>query len=286
MTNPSSTPRTPGPAARVAGKARDEGTGRLTPLLLFGLPLLLLAISSGAALVWQMTRRNEPAPTRLTSTGETGAESRASWTGSGHAQWPPARASAVDPPGYEAPAGDSSPEGAAGAPEPPLPTEDRSVGAGGAEAGAKRASRAGRSATEQTDSALWTIRHTGPTEASWSKEATQSLRGLAGSLDSTLAGQVTLSEIECYAGGCIVDVRYRDIQAFRRSNEAFLRDPRSPFGHWVGTRRRTPPVVGPDGTVTSTWILAPSSSQAAEPASQPLDDRQGAIPSNGLQSEF
>src|SRR6266498_2285286 len=87
-----------------------------------------------------------------------------------------------------------------------------------------------QSLSRQTDFVLSPIRHTGPTAAPWSKQAAHALAGLEDSIrGNSISGRVTFSAIECYVGGCIVEVRYADMTVFQSANDKFMRDPKSPF---------------------------------------------------------
>jgi hypothetical protein len=225
---------------RTPASATGRRSASLHP---FVLALLILVIAGVATLIWRTLRTDKVAPDDPTAIPEIPSEPRES------VRWPTATSPRA--------------EIAMSSPRPreyPL--------------GLDRARRLalGESPAVQTERILSAIRHTGPTEAAWATEAAHSLRRLADSADDSLRAQLSVAEVECYAGGCFAVLRYRDLTTFQRANDRFMRDPRSPFNQWSGIRQRTSPATALDGTVTSAWVLTPGPKQASEVPPKPKDN--------------
>ena len=113
-------------------------------------------------------------------------------------------------------------------------------------------------AMTQTETVLSSVRGSGPVEMEEGaavREDKRALEALPGSLSSTLRDSITFSKVECYERGCVMQIGYPNMEAYRRANADFFTDARSEFNNWRGLRQRTPPIVGPDGKVQSSWIL-------------------------------
>ena len=113
-------------------------------------------------------------------------------------------------------------------------------------------------AMTQTETVLSSVRGSGPVEMEEGaavREDKRALEALPGSLSSALRDSITFSKVECYERGCVMQIGYPNMEAYRRANADFFTDTRSEFNSWRGLRQRTPPIVGPDGKVQSSWIL-------------------------------
>jgi hypothetical protein len=97
------------------------------------------------------------------------------------------------------------------------------------------------------------VRNSGPVDAEWVDGAKKALASLSESVDTT----IEMSDVECYAAGCLVRMRYPDMAAFRRASQQLFQDPRSLFNAWPGTRQRILPAPLATGEVVSGWILSP-----------------------------
>ena len=113
-------------------------------------------------------------------------------------------------------------------------------------------------AMTQTETVLSSVRGSGPVEMEEGaavREDKRALEALPGSLSSALRDSITFSKVECYERGCVMQIGYPNMEAYRRANADFFTDARSEFNNWRGLRQRTPPIVGADGKVQSSWIL-------------------------------
>jgi hypothetical protein len=112
-------------------------------------------------------------------------------------------------------------------------------------------------AMTQTETVLSSVRGSGAVELEEGvvREDKRALEALPGSLSSALRDSITFSKVECYERGCVMQIGYPNMEAYRRANADFFTDTRSEFNSWRGLRQRTPPIVGPDGKVQSSWIL-------------------------------
>jgi hypothetical protein len=102
------------------------------------------------------------------------------------------------------------------------------------------------------------LRNSGALESGWVEAARKALASLPDALDAGLRATVEISDVECYAAGCAVRMRYPDMGSFRRANQQLLQDPGSAFNSWPGARQRILPVTVGAGDVVSGWILSPS----------------------------
>jgi len=112
-------------------------------------------------------------------------------------------------------------------------------------------------AMTQTETIISSVRGSGPAELEEGvvRKDKQVLEALPGSLSSALRDSITFSKVECYQRGCVMQIGYPNMETYRRANADFFTDTGSEFNRWRGLRQRTPPIVGADGKVQSSWIL-------------------------------
>jgi len=65
-------------------------------------------------------------------------------------------------------------------------------------------------------------------------------------------GDVRLSEADCYAGGCVADVRFRDAKSFLQKHEALGQSVKD---RWTGRVFLSGPESRPDSSIASSLVL-------------------------------
>ncbi len=108
-----------------------------------------------------------------------------------------------------------------------------------------------RNATEERSMLVREIERTEKTTELWTREAAETIEGWSRAVESK--GVRAVSSVRCYAGGCVVDMRYDDDGAHMRTEHAL--HPAMGTAPWSGVTILTGPEYHDDGTVTNSWIL-------------------------------